>query len=392
MRHEFILFPEARAKLESTGLTKRVEKARRDYTIGLTGMVSDFEIPGYVKGMQEDKLFETIPKEERLKFMDAMSEAFNEREKRKWVVQRQDGKFEESLDAEDFLLLTGWSASRVLKPEELWDYQRFGFSSITDLVGSVGTLIQEALSGRFRDGYKWDAQLPDGRIFANNISGTIHCDLSITQKDITPYPTIDPLGNPVSFRPRVEGDARYVSGYHSVEGALLASVIKYVDQRKIKSSALENLAETLDWVKSLGQHGGSCTEHFGGCEDNPKNFFISYDDPIPVLDSNNSTKEWTGDRVFVNSERSYGIYLSPDGQMVFAGEQVSKDMPSKKEVGVMYRPEEADHLVKGLLYQSAMGLGRTSAKQLIDILQYRFSEQFSIDQREFQEMSAKYRK
>ena len=42
-------------------------------------------------------------------------------------------------------------------------------------------------------------------------------------------------------------------------------------------------------------------------------------------------------------------------------------------------PQDADELVKGTLYQCAMGHGRTSAKQMIDILSYRFSEKFNKD-------------
>ena len=48
-----------------------------------------------------------------------------------------------------------------------------------------------------------------------------------------------------------------------------------------------------------------------------------------------------------------------------------------------FQPEDAEHLVRGLIYQSAKGLGRTSAKQLLAIMEYRFSDSFDADLKEF---------
>ena len=40
-------------------------------------------------------------------------------------------------------------------------------------------------------------------------------------------------------------------------------------------------------------------------------------------------------------------------------------------------PKDAIHLLTGILYQCAMGLGRTSARQMIDILELLYEQKFA---------------
>jgi hypothetical protein len=47
---------------------------------------------------------------------------------------------------------------------------------------------------------------------------------------------------------------------------------------------------------------------------------------------------------------------------------------------VSFLPEDMDNVIRGLLYQAASGLGRTSARRLIDMMEYRFSPKFDKDQ------------
>ncbi len=51
----------------------------------------------------------------------------------------------------------------------------------------------------------------------------------------------------------------------------------------------------------------------------------------------------------------------------------------RKRISMRFQPEDAEHLVKGLIYQSAKGRGGTSARQLLAIMEYRFSESFDRD-------------
>ncbi|HLC63366.1 MAG TPA: hypothetical protein VJJ21_03535 [Candidatus Nanoarchaeia archaeon] len=47
-----------------------------------------------------------------------------------------------------------------------------------------------------------------------------------------------------------------------------------------------------------------------------------------------------------------------------------------KKINARFLPEDAEQLVKGVIYQSAKWLGRTSAGQILSILEYRFSDNF----------------
>ena len=85
------------------------------------------------------------------------------------------------------------------------------------------------------------------------------------------------------------------------------------------------------------------------------------------------------------SEGSYGIYLTSKGELAFVYENFAKrELNLKKNISVSFYPEEISHVIEGLLYQSAKGLGRTSVKQLIDIVEYRFSDEFP---RELEDMN-----
>jgi hypothetical protein len=43
------------------------------------------------------------------------------------------------------------------------------------------------------------------------------------------------------------------------------------------------------------------------------------------------------------------------------------------ENSVTFLPEDTNNLIKSLLYQAARGLGKTTERQLLDIIEYRYS-------------------
>ena len=69
--------------------------------------------------------------------------------------------------------------------------------------------------------------------------------------------------------------------------------------------------------------------------------------------------------------------------LVFAIEPREEEASPEKRVATRFMPKEADHLIKGLLYQSAKGLGRTSGAQLIAMLEYRVSPEYDSDLKKF---------
>jgi len=201
--------------------------------------------------------------------------------------------------------------------------------------------------------------------------------MRVFQRDMTPYKTIDPFGNEVSFRPELRSDVGGIMAYHSTEGELLSIVLKYVEQRGLKPATLEdNARSTLEWAETLGQGGGTCSEHFGGHDVSALMFFTGWDIPFAKLGKDNTTLKRSIDGIVTESHGAYFAYLDNDNNLAFAYEPREKPSVPEKEVCAVYSPEDVDHLIKGLLYQSAKGLGRTSCRQLRGILECRFSEEF----------------
>ena len=161
--------------------------------------------------------------------------------------------------------------------------------------------------------------------------------------------------------------------------------LKWIEQCNIKSETLENKAQdVIKWAKSLGQRGGFTTEHFFGAPDDlVTRTSFNFGTELPRLDEKDRSEKESRYGLVVSQETYCGIYADLENNLVFAYEPRSKISPPEKKVELRFMPEEADHLVKGILYQSAMGLGRTSAAQLVAMLEYRFSPRYDSDLKEF---------
>lgn len=383
MRNDYIIYPAAKRKLERHGLIKRIEKALPKFETSLMGVVYEDEVISAVDELKEKGFTKTLQKDEGKAFAKKLNILFKNRDKSFWTVKKPHGTLKQEIEIEDFMILTGWTASNVLKPNELWNYKKFGFKSISEVTGTVGAAIMEMMrkGSTLREGYNWRTKLDDGRVFINEISGDHNFDMRIYQTDITPYETADPMGNTIHYRPQFRDDNGCIAAYHSTESAMLITVLKYAEQTKKRSSTkpktLEDKAQsTIRWAKSFGQHGGGCAEHYGGFDRDAKLlFFPWWDCPLPVLNENNETNKQTHNCIPTAYGGDYGAYMSQRGELLFSHENFSKPS-TKKGISAFYQPDEIDHLIKGLLYQSAMGLGRTSVRQLISILEYRFSEDF----------------
>jgi len=219
--------------------------------------------------------------------------------------------------------------------------------------------------------------MQDGSVLVNQITGDSNCDLRIYQTDIAPYPTKDPFGNSIRMRPEMDSDRCFVSAYHSTEGTLLVALLKYISQEGIEADFLkDNAGKLIEYTRSLGQHGGTCTEHFGGFDQRPKDFFFGYPYPMPKLDAENKTSEWPQFPLLTATGGHYNIYIAHNRDLAFS--YVGEGAPENpvKGINLRFQKEDVDHIATGLCYQSAMGLGRTSARQLISILEYRFSSGF----------------
>lgn len=383
MRFSYLLYPEARSKLESAGLLGRIQKADDDHELQVRGFVDDSEIPQASLALKEEGYLDSLPEAERKEYGRKMNEAYKSYRTNsntaRWIVKRTSGEQAIAPEAEDILLLLGDEARIVLKKDEFFDYKRFGFDNVTAFVGSVGAAISEAKTGRFDDGYSWESKRPDGRTLATRVAGSEHMDLRIFQTDVTPYETIDLLGNKVPFRPQTEEDESNVSGYHSTEAELLASVFKYIHQTGAKPKFMEDNGQSLvAWARGLGQRGGGCAEHFGGFDRDARQFFIGHDIPLATLNDQYEPQgrciDWVLTAGGAHDKGVYGIYVGPKKELVISYEE--GEMKSDKRKAFSLMPEDMDEFVKGLLYQCAHGLGRTSVFQMIDVLNFRLSPDF----------------
>jgi hypothetical protein len=382
MRFIYQIYPQAQERLESKGLLKRIKEAH-DSEDGLPfiGHTMDSEVVGAIKEMQEDKYFTTLPSDERKQFMGRLNEAFKDKEGHRWKVHRNGEILEEPAEAEDFYLMGGWLSSCVLGKDEIWNYQKFGFKSLSDFVGCMGAAVWQSNKSGLRKGYEGTTTTPNGRVLTNNLSGDHNLDLRIFQTDITPDRTIDPTGAEVSYRPELRDDGSCVAAYHSTEPDFLVGVLKWIHQQDIPTEMLKNNGLPLiTWARSLGHRIGAATECFGdfGGIDGPMIKLGSFYDPIPILDENLSTDQPTFDGVGVSGEGYFGMYVGPNKELMFSYQGRGERQPQKK-IELSFLPSEADHLLRGICYQAANGLGRTVPQKLISLVEYRFSEQMDGD-------------
>jgi hypothetical protein len=378
MRFHYLLYPNALEKIKKSGIEKRVEdlKKSKEGLPFIGGHVSAADIAEIVKDMKERGYYGHIPAEFVQKYKTAMNGIIQKPEDFFWTVKRLSDTVKEPCDLEDMIFFSGDIASMVLKPAELWDYKKFGFSSPSEFVTTVGAFIQQKsrILDTYREGYTWTTKRDDGSEIKTKVTGDNNADMRIYQTDIAPYPTEDPFGNPIEMRPETSADSHVVAAYHSTEAILMVAAMKYIEQQGIAAEYIKDNAKSLiEWGKSFGQSGGSCTEHFGGFDHDARSFFIAYEYSIPGLHEDKPTNFWLN----TVSDGAYGAFIE-DGALILSYQ--TRDSESKP-ISARFLPEDAEQLIKGLIYQSAQGLGRTSAKQLLGILAYRYSPEFEIDQK-----------
>ena len=223
------------------------------------------------------------------------------------------------------------------------------------------------------DPHIWTTQTPDGRSFKSVITGSSHADLVIEQTDITPYDTTNPLGARVGFRPLTKVDGKGVYACHSVEGRLLASLIKYHEQCGIQSDILgeHNVLAFLEAMSEVPRLGGNTAEH-GMRHDNSEilGSFYHYFYDIPIIAGKRNPHSIPG-----NGDFSYEMVIK-DGNLVFMTNNKSQ---------VTFYTSDLDNAIKGLFIQAAHGLGRTSVDELRETLAFRYSPEFKEFEKRFTE-------
>ncbi len=382
MRFWYLVYQEAREKLKPLNLEERVNNAKKEEDFPYLGShIYKRDAQEWIKDMFNKEVYNTFPRDEIGIYKKELNEIFQNLDKIFWRVKRNSKIIKEKAELYDLLLMTGCISNLVLKPDEIGDYKKYKFDSLIGFAGAVGAEIWRIFHGNNRNekkSYDWNSKSKEGREYLNQITGSMHFDLRVYKTDITPDETLDPVGNKVLYRPELNADRQILAGYHSVEGSMLVTVLKYAEQLNLKPSCLNDKSEEfLEWASSLWQRGGGCTEHFGGYNIEPDSFFHSFKYDIPVLDETSRTKKRTPFYISTAGGGAYESYISHDSNLVLSYTNL-KEKNEKKDLTIFFQPEDAEHLIKGLIYQSANGIGRTSARQLINIIKYYFSNRANV--------------
>ena len=104
--------------------------------------------------------------------------------------------------------------------------------------------------------------------------------------------------------------------------------------------------------------------------------FSIWNMPLPKLDRNYKTKDNCFYNIPTQFEGGYNVYIGPKKDLVIPPSHEASKGVVNVNGAVTFLPEDIDDVIKGLLYQAAKGLGRTSAKELVGILEHRFSPEF----------------
>lgn len=391
MRDRYLVYPEAIDKLQKAGLVDRVAAAKKsEEGLPYIGSEPDYFAADRIKNLAESGMYKHIPKSFMPVFYKVIDGICHDDNTAAWTIQKHSGLYHElklfgekipifrcePCKYDDLRLFFGDIASLILKPDEMWDHERLGFDSPSELVGTLSAYLWRVSNDTsYRDGLKWISSR-DGSNIETEITGDMNADLRIFQTDVTEYPTIDPFGFPISIRPVCHSDKKLVAAYHSTEGTLFTGVLKWIDQMKLESECLkDNAKEFLEWGRSLGQGGGSCAEHFGGHDGHPSLFFTYCMNPIPQLDEEGKTDQRSFLHLTRYSDDTYALYIDHKGNLVVSGDP-DEDV---KSIDALFTPADVDDLLKGILFQCARGLGRTSAKQILSLVHYMFSDDFKKD-------------
>ena len=373
MMETYHVYPNGLRKLDQAGITARIEALRPEelqrYRLPA---VSLDDIRRAVGRMEGEGHLRNIEKHERNEYKQLLYRAARE-EDFYWTTNRKDGKLKERAVAEDFYLLSGVRNLAVLQDNELFDYKKFNFESLFEFTGTVGSALElVSKTNGWKYGLPWNMQRENKRIISSIVTSDGAGEMRIFQQDITPYETTDPFGKRVYYRRLGIVDKKAVEASPSTEGYLLISILKYVEQLGLKPDILEAGAVTTNqYITNIGATE-TVKNHKIATKDKEsiRALFRAWEVPLPKVSDGK-----VGDSKFAHFIPStfgggYNICISENNELVI-GRKIRNEIDV--ENSITFLPEDTNNLIKSLLYQAARGLGRTTERQLLDIIEYRYS-------------------
>ncbi|MFP4400896.1 MAG: hypothetical protein ACLFPQ_03375 [Candidatus Woesearchaeota archaeon] len=377
--------------LKQSGLEDRINNLD-SYDVSNYMIFSEKDYHNIIELLENDGYFENLPRSVLADYNEKISEFIEtkldpEKQSPRWTLlsdEKEDPNDlfydkiseiirTENADSDDFDILSGFVSSEVLEPEDFARFQEYGFENIFDMFGVVGTYLYESQKMHFREGQYWISDVGKST-FRTVIFGSHDGDFRLERRDITPYKTLDPMGNIVNYRPCLDSDTSLIAGSHSVEPFFLVSLLKYADQVNIDSELLKkySIKSYINEISKKGMFAGPFADFGDGLS--IEWHFINYDVPIPLIDENDFCDERTVDGFnLYASQDFYGLYVDEDENLVFAYE---KEHIPEKNIVARIPKTEFDDMLKSLLVQTQQGLGRTSLKQMYDVVDFMFSNRF----------------
>ena len=373
MMETYQVYPNGLRKLDRTGITARIEALRSDelqrYRIPA---VSLDDIRRAVGRMEGEGRLRNLEKHERNEYKQLLYRAARE-EDFYWTTNRKGGKQKERAAAADFYLLSGVRNLAVLQDNEIFDYKKFNFESLFEFTGTVGSALEMvSKTNGWQYGLPWNTERDNKRTISSIVTSDGAGEMRIFQRDITPYETTDPFGKRVYYRRLGIADKKTVEASQSTESYLLISILKYVEQLGLKPDILENGAMTTNqYITNIGametiKHHKKATND----EESIRTLFRAWEVPLPRVSGGKVEDSKFAHFIPSTLGGGYNLCISENNELVI-GRKIRKEIDV--ENSVTFLPEDTNNLIKSLLYQAARGLGKTMERQLLDIIEYRYS-------------------
>lgn len=372
---DYVIYPEALSALERSGLKERIDRSE-----GLPffpsafwenledDVIGDLEREGYIDTIPEDFVKEFLEQTGNpgFDFVARVRDWCRAEEKQRWCVRHDGGESEISLTDADWAVPTGVVASHLLEPEEMWDL-RPGFLSLHEMFGVMGAYAMEKRGFMADTAYE---SVVGERRFRTSINGFFHGDPFIAREDISSYPTWDPMGQEVRYRPRAFSSG--MAFHHSSEPIVFATALQVADHYGLECriQTQEDVERFLAEHDGVEQHVGNYAD-FGDFSVGVRNMFLhAVPDPREPL----PTFQWPA-----SGAKEFTVACDEDGNMrSFDGDEMYFSLP-REEIGQFM------HLV--FRHCLASGQSRTSAAQLVDLLEYKITPDYEEDMERLRRMA-----
>lgn len=385
---DYVLSQEADSRIKKSELWARIN----GFFVNNTEGIPNFEMGGLLKPdveyitniVREWGFYETLPAKFKWRYLDVMKSILNDKWIAYWTVNRLWLNSTIEAKLRDIVLFSWIYPSFVMSPEEIWNHEKFGFGTTSDLVISVSTYIINLISWQPKDWLTWQTT-NNWRTFVSKYTWDHMRDPRLIRTEITSYPTINPFWDNSSVRPHESADNQCVWWNQNTEAMFLVSVLRWIEQCNITSDVLiwwiewifELISKMSVWhltcfaiVKRIEDiicpwQSSSLDSLSSKISTDHKKQFTKYKRPLPELWSIVEVKYWPhimGGWINLAQVKWRNLLFTQDTKLweKFDGQRVHCEL----------YPEEADDILKWIIYQAYRWLWRTSILEILSILAF----------------------